>query len=169
MTAAAAARTWWAAHRRRTGGSANASARGATTSRVTASALLLLAAAMLACTASGFTVTQYQDLRFDADPLGRPEREEQSLHDANGRIVGWFSWAPERSLIRALYGLWLLTGLAAVALAAGGLMTARMSYRLAASLVRSTSANRKLTSEDALTGLPNRRVMFEYLEQALAR
>ena len=36
-----------------------------------------------------------KDLRFDHDPPGGG-REVQSLLDANGRIVGWFSWDPER-------------------------------------------------------------------------
>jgi diguanylate cyclase (GGDEF)-like protein len=110
-----------------------------------------------------------KDLRFDADPSGRPEREEQSLHNANGRIVGWFSWAPDRGFIRALDLLWGFAALVASALTVCALLIARSTYRLAASLARSTKVNRKLTSEDALTGLPNRRTMLEHLEQVLAR
>src|SRR5262245_65606595 len=34
-------------------------------------------------------------LRFEAEPAGGG-REVQSMLDRNGRIVGWFSWEPER-------------------------------------------------------------------------
>jgi len=113
--------------------------------------------------------TGLKNLRFDPDPSGRPEREEQSLHDAQGRIVGWFSWAPERDRIRALYGLWIAAGLVAAVLAVCAMFSARAIFRLSGALARSARTNQKLTSEDALTGLPNRRVMLEALEQALAR
>ncbi len=38
------------------------------------------------------------DLRFDADLTADSGREVQTMQDAQGRIVGWFSWAPDRSL-----------------------------------------------------------------------
>ncbi len=41
-----------------------------------------------------------KDLRFDADDFAIGGREAQSIHDGRGRIVGWFSWAPDRALIR---------------------------------------------------------------------
>ena len=42
--------------------------------------------------------TGLDDLRFDADPSADGGREMQSVHDAQGRIVGWFSWTPDRTL-----------------------------------------------------------------------
>src|ERR1700733_7761489 len=41
-----------------------------------------------------------KDLRFATDPPPPADREVQSLHDRDGRIVGWFTWAPDRALPR---------------------------------------------------------------------
>jgi diguanylate cyclase (GGDEF)-like protein len=110
-----------------------------------------------------------KDLRFDTDATGVAGREVQSVHDAQGRILGWFSWEPERGLIRALTWLWGFVGAFAVGLAACAVLAAGSILRLAHALATSLRRIRKLTSEDPLTGLPNHRVMLERLEQALAR
>ncbi len=109
-----------------------------------------------------------KDLRFGADPMVNADREVQSLQDGNGRIVGWFSWAADRALARAMDRLWLLVAMAGAALAACAILAARAVRRLAASLRRSAETVRRLTNEDALTGLPNQRAMLERLDQALA-
>jgi hypothetical protein len=54
--------------------------------------------------------TGLMDLRFDSDDAGISGREMQSLHDAQGRIIGWFSWAPDRVLLVDLTWLWGITG-----------------------------------------------------------
>ena len=36
-----------------------------------------------------------KELRFESEPFGG-NRQVQSMLDRNGRIVGWFSWEPER-------------------------------------------------------------------------
>src|SRR5271166_779483 len=41
------------------------------------------------------------DLRFDAAPTPDDGRELQSLHDARGRIIGWFSWSADSAHFRA--------------------------------------------------------------------
>jgi hypothetical protein len=51
-----------------------------------------------------------KDLRFATDPPTTADREAQSLHDRDGRIVGWFSWAPDRALARIMNKLWVLAG-----------------------------------------------------------
>ena len=58
------------------------------------------------------------DLRFDGDLTADGGREVQSLHDAQGRIVGWFSWAPDRAFIGAMDWLWGLLGAVGIVLAA---------------------------------------------------
>src|SRR5580700_10753299 len=59
--------------------------------------------------------TGLKDLRFDSDDSGISGREMQSLHDSQGRIVGWFSWSPDRTLVRALIWLWgIMAALGAV-------------------------------------------------------
>jgi diguanylate cyclase (GGDEF)-like protein len=109
------------------------------------------------------------DLRFDADPTADGGRELQSLHDARGRIVGWFSWTVDSARVRSMDLLWGVVGAVGVALALCAFLAFRASRYLLRSLDDSTEAVRKLTSQDALTGLPNHRVMLESLNDALAR
>jgi diguanylate cyclase (GGDEF)-like protein len=110
-----------------------------------------------------------KDLRFDTDDEGIAGREVQSLQDGQGRIVGWFSWAPDRALIRDLIWLWGLIGGFGAILGVCAFLAAGMIQRLARSLAISTRTIRKLTREDTLTGLPNHRVMLENLNDALAK
>ncbi len=110
-----------------------------------------------------------KDLRFDTDEDSTAGREAQSLHDERGRIVGWFSWAADRSLIRAEIWLWGLIGAVGAALGVCAFVAAGLIQRLARLLASSLKTIRKLTREDALTGLPNHRVMLESLDRALAR
>jgi diguanylate cyclase (GGDEF)-like protein len=112
--------------------------------------------------------TGLSDLRFNAEVTADGGREVQSLHDEDGRIVGWFSWAADRGLVRAMDRLWLLVGAAGVALAICAVLAAAAARRLARSLTLTTETVRRLTNEDALTGLPNHRAMLERLDEALA-
>jgi diguanylate cyclase (GGDEF)-like protein len=109
-----------------------------------------------------------KDLRFDTDETGASGREMQSVLSDSGRIVGWLSWAPDRALIRAMYWLWSFTSVFGIALAICAFHAAGLIQRLARLLAANLRTIRKLTSEDALTGLPNHRVMLETLGQALA-
>jgi diguanylate cyclase (GGDEF)-like protein len=113
--------------------------------------------------------TGLDDLRFDTDDTGVAGREVQSLHDPQGRILGWFSWAPDRALIRALIWLWSIMGALGVALGACAFLAGGLILRLARALAASLRTIRKLTSEDPLTGLPNHRVMLEKLNAALEK
>ena len=108
------------------------------------------------------------DLRFDTDMVADSGREVQSLHDPQGRIVGWFSWVPDRTLAHAMDWLWALAGPVGMALALCAILAGRSSRRLGASLLRSVESIRKLTTQDILTGLPNRRIMLERLETMMA-
>jgi diguanylate cyclase (GGDEF)-like protein len=110
-----------------------------------------------------------KDLRFDTDEDSTAGREAQSLHDERGRIVGWFSWAADRALIRAEIWLWGLIGAVGAALGVCAFLAAGLIQRLARLLASSLKTIRKLTREDALTGLPNHRVMLESIERALTR
>jgi diguanylate cyclase (GGDEF)-like protein len=109
-----------------------------------------------------------KDLRFATDPSATAGREVQSLHDRDGRIVGWFSWAPDRALARSMNLLWALAGFAAVALAGCAFIAACSGRRLVRLLAHSTETVRRLNEEDALTALPNQRTMLTRLDEALA-
>jgi diguanylate cyclase (GGDEF)-like protein len=110
-----------------------------------------------------------KDLRFETGAAQGSGREIQSLQDAHGRIVGWFTWAPDRALIRAMDWLWTMVGAVGLALLFCAVLTRRATQRLAHSLARSVETTRKLTSEDSLTGLPNQRVMLETLDRVISR
>jgi diguanylate cyclase (GGDEF)-like protein len=108
------------------------------------------------------------DLRFDADPASDSEREVQSLHDAQGRIVGWFSWAPDRALIHTMNWLWSVVGAFGVMLALAAALALGAAQRLIKSLRRSVESVHKLTTQDPLTGLANRRVVLAQLDDVMA-
>jgi diguanylate cyclase (GGDEF)-like protein len=109
------------------------------------------------------------DLRFDANPLGEAGRMLQSLHDPRGRIVGWFSWAGDRGFIAALDRLWGLLALVGAILGVCTFIAVRASKHVLRPLNRSAEDVHKLTTQDPLTGLPNRRVLLDQLGEALAR
>jgi diguanylate cyclase (GGDEF)-like protein len=109
------------------------------------------------------------DLRFDANPSGEGRRELQSLHDARGRIVGWFSWTVDDGLVAAMDRLWGFLAVIGAALALCGFLVVRASRQLLRSLGHSADALRKFTSQDMLTGLPNNRVVLAKLNDAIAK
>jgi diguanylate cyclase (GGDEF)-like protein len=113
--------------------------------------------------------TDLNDLRFDSDDGGVAGREMQSLHDSQGRILGWFSWAPDRTLILSLIWLWSMMSALGLALGASAFLAGGLILRLARALAANLRTIRKLTSEDPLTGLPNHRVMLEKLNTALEK
>jgi diguanylate cyclase (GGDEF)-like protein len=113
--------------------------------------------------------TGLKDLRFDSDDAGIFGREMQSLHDGQGRIVGWFSWAPDRGLLVDLTWLWSIMGGLGIALALCAFFAAGLILRLARALAFNIRTVSRLTREDALTGLPNHRVMLEKLHDTLEK
>jgi diguanylate cyclase (GGDEF)-like protein len=107
-------------------------------------------------------------LRFETEPA-ESGREVQSMLDRNGRIIGWFSWEPERpatAMMSRLFPLAGLIGLGLVGLAGLAMWQLR---RLGLLLAKSERHVQKLEFEDVLTGLPNHNRFFELFEQALAR
>jgi EAL domain-containing protein (putative c-di-GMP-specific phosphodiesterase class I) len=87
-----------------------------------------------------------KDLRFESDLAGPTGREVQSLHDANGRIAGWFTWVPDRAPVVSLYWLWGAVGVAGLAFLVCAALAARAMQRLA----RSIEGPRKPAGGDAL-------------------
>ncbi len=111
--------------------------------------------------------SRLRDLRFDAEAAPQGGREAQSLQDARGRIVGWLSWVPDRAFILTMDWLWGLVAAAGFCLLFCAGRARRASFRLAHLLAGSIATVRRLTSEDALTGLANQRVMIEALDRAV--
>jgi diguanylate cyclase (GGDEF)-like protein len=108
------------------------------------------------------------DLRFDANPGDDAARNLQSVHDARGRIVGWFSWAGNRGVVDTLDRVWALLAVLGAAMLLCGLWIFRAVWQLKRSLDSNIETVRRLNSQDLLTGLPNHRVMLEHLDRALA-
>jgi len=100
------------------------------------------------------------DLRLEANPA-TAERAVQSLLDRNGRIVGWFSWEPDRpatEMVHQLLPMLAVIGLGFVGFSAFAMRQfARLGRRV-----------RRLESEDALTGLPNHNHFFQRFDDMLA-
>src|SRR5262249_59691171 len=55
-------------------------------------------------------------LKFETEPVAG-EREVHSLLDRNGRIIGWFSWEPERPATAMMNRILPVAGLIALGLA----------------------------------------------------
>jgi len=108
------------------------------------------------------------DLTFDADLTPDGSREAQSMHDAEGRIIGWFSWAPDRAFVRAMDLLWDLVAATGALLALNAFFAMRAMGRLGTALARSAETVRKLTTQDVPTGLPNRRAVLQRLDEVVA-
>src|SRR5207245_5580911 len=108
-----------------------------------------------------------KDLRFDHDPPGNG-RQVQSLLDANGRIVGWFSWDAQRPATALLYRLLPLGALIAAGLLGFAGLALWQLNRLGRLLVRSEQAAHRLAHEDPATGLWNQRRLLSTLDEALS-
>ncbi len=109
-----------------------------------------------------------KDLRFDVGPANEAGRELQSLHDARGRIIGWFSWIADNALAHAIDRLWALLAVIGV-FGVVSFVAAWVSQRLPRSRDRRAATARKPIGHDALTGLPDQRAMIEHLDDALAQ
>ncbi len=106
-------------------------------------------------------------LKFAPEPVDG-DREVQSLIDRNGRIVGWFSWEPERPATALLMRLLPFAALVAAGLVGFACLAMWQLSRLGLLLARSERQVHKLEYQDPLTGLPNQQRMLELLDRALA-
>jgi len=108
-----------------------------------------------------------KELRFETEPASEG-RDVQSMLDSKGRIVGWFSWQPERAATAMMNKLLPV----AVAIALGLIGFAALAIwqlgRLGFQLARSEQYARKLEYQDLLTGLPNHNHFFELFDAAIS-
>jgi diguanylate cyclase (GGDEF)-like protein len=106
-------------------------------------------------------------LAWETEP-DRRGREVQSLLDANGRIVGWFSWDTDRPVTAAgMRFLPLLMAIAAGLFLLGGL-SMWYARELAQELEAANERTRRTAGEDPVTGLPGVSGILDMLEQTLA-
>jgi diguanylate cyclase (GGDEF)-like protein len=107
-------------------------------------------------------------LAFDAEaPHG--DRDVHSLIDAQGRIVGWLSWQREHPTMDAVVRLLPLIGAVAAMLVLFAALAIRQVGRATRRLETSEAEAHKIAYEDPVTGLPNRRMMLDLLDAALAQ
>jgi diguanylate cyclase (GGDEF)-like protein len=112
-------------------------------------------------------ISGLKGLRFESEPVGGG-RDVQSLLDQKGRIVGWFSWEPERPATAMMTRLLPLAVLIALGLVGFAALAMWQLSRLGLLLARSERHVQRLEYEDILTGLPNHNHFFELLDQAIA-
>jgi diguanylate cyclase (GGDEF)-like protein len=108
-----------------------------------------------------------KELRFEGEPVGS-KRQVQSMLDRNGRIVGWFSWEPERPASTMMHRLLPIAGLIAFALVGFAALAMWQLGRLGCKLASTEQQVEKLEFQDVLTGLPNHNRLFELFDRALA-
>jgi diguanylate cyclase (GGDEF)-like protein len=112
-----------------------------------------------------------KDLRFETEPNSASntgDREIQSVLNRQGRIIGWFSWEPNRSMSNVLGQLRPFLALTAIFLIGFAGIALWQVRRAVADLGTSEQTAWKLAHEDMLTGLPNHRKMVELLDRVLA-
>ena len=114
------------------------------------------------------TASGLKNLRLAEEP---PEGAHavQSLIDTKGRIVGWFSWDPERPATAMATRLLPFGGLIALGLLGFALLAMWQLRRLDRLLAQSTREVQRLAYEDTITGLPNLHRMRDETDQLLAR
>jgi diguanylate cyclase (GGDEF)-like protein len=112
--------------------------------------------------ASGIT-----GLRFDDNPPDG-EHDQRSLFDPKGRLIGWFSWEPERTATALTMRLLPFAAMIALGLTGVLAFATRQLRRQSELLAASEQRNFKLLHEEPLTGLPNRDDIYDRLDRALA-
>jgi diguanylate cyclase (GGDEF)-like protein len=108
-----------------------------------------------------------KELRFEAEPASEG-RDVQSMLDSKGRIVGWFSWQPERAATAMMNKLLPVAAAIALGLIGFAALAIWQLGRLGFQLARSEQYARKLEYQDLLTGLPNHNHFFELFDEAIS-
>src|SRR5262245_28305997 len=109
-----------------------------------------------------------QDLRFDDEPP-LDSGAMLSLINPEGRIIGWFSWQPERPATTLMKRLLPLAALISLGLLGFAVLAMWQLSRFGVLLDQSARKIHRLAFEDAVTGLPNLHQMRAFLDYALAR
>jgi diguanylate cyclase (GGDEF)-like protein len=108
-----------------------------------------------------------KELRFETEPAGNG-RDVQSMLDSKGRIIGWFSWQPERAATAMMHKLLPVAAAIALGLIGFAALAIWQLGRLGFQLARTEQYARKLEHQDLLTGLPNHDHFFELFDEAIS-
>jgi diguanylate cyclase (GGDEF)-like protein len=108
------------------------------------------------------------NLRWETEPEERA-REVQSVLDADGRILGWLSWDPERPVTTAAMRFMPLSAVIAAGLLLLAALSTWYARKLRQELEAANDRTRRLAREDPISGLPEASAILETLEQTLAR
>ena len=105
--------------------------------------------------------------KFTSEP-GADGREMQPVIDAQGRIVGFFTFDAAQPMTQAMNRVMpLIAGIVVCLVAFAGFSLAQLR-RARRELVESAEQARRAADEDKLTGLPNHAKLLELLDLALA-
>ncbi|HTQ83255.1 MAG TPA: EAL domain-containing protein, partial [Pseudolabrys sp.] len=106
-------------------------------------------------------------LKFETEPKS-PARDMQPVIDAQGRIVGFFTFDAEQPTTQAMNRLLPVLGGMIFCLTAFAGVSLRQLRRARRDLAASEQAARLAADKDKLTGLPNYSKLLELLDLALA-
>ncbi len=106
-------------------------------------------------------------LKFEAEPAAG-DREVQSMLDRKGRIVGWFSWEPQRPATELIRRMLPFAALIVLGLAGFAALVMWQLGRLGRKLATSEQHVQRLEYEDILTGLSNHNHFFAMFDRAVA-
>lgn len=111
---------------------------------------------------SGLADLALDSVRADSD------REAQAILDRDGRIAGWITWTMKRSAFEAAVALAPFLLFVTLCPIGAALFLARGSRRARKELSGLVRRAQAAVTLDPLTGLPNRRMIMEYVETVLA-
>jgi diguanylate cyclase (GGDEF)-like protein len=106
-------------------------------------------------------------LKFETEP-GASTRELQPVIDAQGRIVGFFTFTADRPMTQAMDRLMPALAVMVVLLVGFAGQSLWQLLRARRELAMSEAQARRAADEDKLTGLPNHSKVLELLDLALA-
>jgi diguanylate cyclase (GGDEF)-like protein len=108
-----------------------------------------------------------KQLKFEHEPTAA-RREVQSMHDSKGRIVGWFSWEPQRPATGMMHRLLPFAATIAAGLVGFAALAMWQLRRLGLELAQTEQQVELLEYQDTLTGLPNHNRFFELFDERLS-
>lgn len=112
--------------------------------------------------------TELHDLAFENEAVTGDDRIRRPVFDASGRIIGFFSWVPEEPAYELIKETAPVIAFGVLAAALAVAMLLRRLKRTSTILEATKAKASFLAFHDPLTGIPNRALFEDRLDQALA-